>query len=317
MSHSPSPPSYRVALPRTSAVVFAWDQLPALRRLLPAILASPIDEILLIYGGDDGSREYVATLADPRLRPCFEAERQGKFRSFNRALELVRGEIVFLVSGDIRISPEVFARLEAHLTGDVVAAFPRVVPSNTGTFVGGLGGKLWDLHDAQLADCAPLGLPAHGGELQAFRRSALEPLPGVVNDDAYLCLRAIEKGYRVDYAREVEIQNTVPETLGEFLEQRSRVNYGHAQLLVMGHEPFTFDGLARRHLALFLRVFWRGLLAHPEGAWRIPLLAGLELIAVSMGRRDLRRRRDRTVWTLVRSGRGRPGAAPEFSSPGK
>jgi cellulose synthase/poly-beta-1,6-N-acetylglucosamine synthase-like glycosyltransferase len=300
-----------VYTPTTSAIVFAFEEVGALRRCLPSLLASSVGEIYVMYGGTDGSREYVDSIADPRLHGVYETIRAGKWRAFNRAIELVRGEVVLLVSGDTTFDPTVIDRLVAQCTPDVGVVFPRVVPTNISGGVTSLGATLWELHDAQIIEFERKGLPVHGGELQAVRRTLLEPINGVVNEDAYLCLRAVEQGYRVLYDRSTVIGNTVPEVMDEFLAQRTRVNYGHRQLAAVGRAPSTLDRLIWKRPEICVRVLARLVVDDPMNAFRLAMLAAVELVALTKGNRDFARRIDYSRWTLIRSGKGAPGAPDE------
>jgi cellulose synthase/poly-beta-1,6-N-acetylglucosamine synthase-like glycosyltransferase len=307
VSSVPDPPGSAL---RTSAVVFAYDEESSLRRCIPSLLASPVEEVLVMYGGDDGSRAYLESLGDPRLRLEYEAHRSGKWRAYNRAVERVRGDLVFLVSGDIAFSPSVLERLRSRFVPDVGVAFPRVLPTNVRNAVSQMAGALWDVHDRQILACERAGLPIHGGELQAVRRSLLEPIAGVINEDAYLCLRAAERGYRVVYDRETVVYNTVPETLPDLLRQRRRVNYGHRQLSASGLDPSTLDRLIWDRPDLCFGVLGRAVADKPQNAVRLPLLAALELVALVRGNRDFVRGVDHGRWSLVRSGKVGAFAVP-------
>ena len=184
----------RIPRPRVSAIVFAYEEEDALRQSLPTLLQSRVDEIVIMYGGADGSRAYVDSIRDPRVYAEFEPARAGKYRAFNRAIEIVRGEVVFLISGDVRFSPDVLDHMLSQFAPGVGVVFPRVVPTNIGNMVTKLGAALWDVHDAQIMECQRRGMTIHGGEIQAVRRELLEPLEGVVNEDAYICLRAGHRG---------------------------------------------------------------------------------------------------------------------------
>jgi cellulose synthase/poly-beta-1,6-N-acetylglucosamine synthase-like glycosyltransferase len=300
------PSSLPVSSTRTSAIVFAYDEEAALRRCIPTLLAGPLDEILVVYGGQDGSRAYLESLQDPRLHLDFEIVRAGKWRAFNRAIERVTGDVVFLVSGDISFSPTVFGHLLSQFTPDVGVVFPRVIPTNVTGGVTGIGSALWDVHDLQIVECARTGLTVHGGELQAVRRTLLEPIAGVINEDAYLCLRAADRGYRIVYDREAVVRNTVPETVSDFLAQRTRVNYGHQQLSASGLEPATLDRLVWSRPRLCVRVLGRAIVNRPANAVRLPFLAGLEFLALIRGRRDFARGVEYGRWSLIRSGKSGP-----------
>jgi GT2 family glycosyltransferase len=306
---------------RTSAVVFAYNEVATLRRAIPALLASSVEEVLVMYGGEDGSRAYLESIRDPRVHLEFEPTRAGKWRAFNRAIDRVRGDLVFLISGDTSFTPAALDHLRAQFAPDVGVVFPRVVPTNIRNPVSRLGEALWDVHDRQIRACERLGLPVHGGEVQAVRRSLLEPLDGVINEDAYLCLRAAARGYRVVYDRHAVVHNTVPETVVEFLSQRTRVNYGHQQLAEAGLEPSTLDRLIWERPDVCVGVLGRAVADRPSNAVRLPLLAVLELLALARGRRDFSRGVDHGRWSLVRSGKGggfpTPGGEPTPTAPEK
>ena len=295
---------------RTSAVVFAYEEAANLRRCLPSLLESAVDEILVMYGGSDGSRAYLESIHDPRLllehEPVPDREVAGLQpcdRAGPRRHRVPRLGRCLLPRVHRRPSPfPVRARRRGRL--------PRVVPTNVRNLVSRLGQTLWDVHDRQIRECAERGLPVHGGELQAVRRTLLEPIDGVVNEDAYLCLRASERGYRVVYDRESVVRNTVPETLVEFLLQRTRVNYGHRQLAEGGLDPSTLDRLVWVRPDVCLAVLSRAVADRPSNAVRLPLLAVLELVALARGNRDFSRGIDHSRWSLVRSGKGGVFAAP-------
>jgi len=286
--------------------VFAYDNASGLSRLIPEVLATEVDEVVVMCGGTDGSRHVLAAIPDPRLTVVFEEERTGKWDAFNRGIERVHGDVVFLLSGDVRLDPEVFPCLLRSIADGAGVAFPRVEPSNVHGWVTRIGARLWSLRDAQHVEAAQLGLTVHGGELQAVRRELLEKIPPIVNEDAWVCLRAAERGYSVVYARDAVIANTVPESLGDLLRQRTRINFGHFQLWEAGYLPSTLDTLLVRRPTLFVRVFWRSILAHPRDFGTMPVLAVLEGIALLRGFVDHRRGLDYTRWRLVGAPRRTP-----------
>jgi cellulose synthase/poly-beta-1,6-N-acetylglucosamine synthase-like glycosyltransferase len=291
---------------RTSAIVFAYDNAAGLRELIPEILTTSVDEVVVMYGGTDDTPAVLAACSDPRLSAVFEEERTGKWDAFNRGVDRATGDVVFLVSGDIRLGSEAFPRLLRRIVRGAGVAFPRVEPSNVHSWVTRVGARLWSLRDAQHAEATRLGLTVHGGELQAVRRELLETIPPIINEDAWVCLRAAERGYSVVYERDAVISNRVPETFRDLLLQRTRINFGHFQLWQAGYLPSTLDTLLVRRPGLFVRMFWKSILAHPRELGTIPVLAFLEGIALVRGYVDHRRGRDYTRWHLIGSARRAP-----------
>lgn len=286
--------------------MFAYNNAAGLRRLLPEVLATSVEEVIVMYGGTDDTRSVLDSFSDPRLMAVFEEERTGKWDAFNRGVGRATGDVVFLVSGDVQLGPDAFPRLLHRIVGGAGVAFPRVEPSNVHSWVTRVGARLWSLRDAQHAEATRLGLTVHGGELQAVRRELLETIPPIINEDAWVCLRAAERGYSVVYEREAVVSNVVPETFRDLLAQRTRINFGHFQLWQAGYLPSTLDTLLVRRPGLFVRIFWKSILAHPRELGTIPVLAFLEGIALVRGYVDHRRGRDYTRWQLLGSTRRSP-----------
>jgi cellulose synthase/poly-beta-1,6-N-acetylglucosamine synthase-like glycosyltransferase len=292
----------------SSAVVFGYDELPSLRRLLPRVLSEPLGRVVVAYGGTDGSREYVESIRDSRLIALPEGVREGKWKAYNRAVAHLQGSTTFLLCGDIVVPPGLFSRIQERMVPPVGAIIPQIVPRNLPTFIARLGHVLWHLHDAELAQLSARGKNVHGGEFMAIRTDLLEPIPAVVNEDAYLCLKAAEKGHSVLYARDLVVENTVPETLPELLRQRARVNYGHTQLMKMGLDPRVLDRLLFRSPGEFVSAMLEFARRYPSDLFLFPMLAALEIAALRWGRIDFRRRVDYTLWPMVRSGKQEPFA---------
>jgi cellulose synthase/poly-beta-1,6-N-acetylglucosamine synthase-like glycosyltransferase len=94
------------------------------------------------------------------------------------------------------------------------------------------------------------------GEAFAISRQAAEDVPlDVINDDAYLVLRAQLKGHKFAYAREATVLNKTPENLRDVLLQRARIIRGHLQLKQMiGVSPSVLDTLIFRSPLIVARV---------------------------------------------------------------
>ena len=72
-----------------------------------------------------------------------------------------------------------------------------------------------------------------------IKKDALEIVPSeIVNDDAYIVLRAQQKGFSVFYDRDSVVLNRSPENIVEMIQQRARIINGHNQLKkVLGVSP--------------------------------------------------------------------------------
>jgi hypothetical protein len=169
----------------------------------------------------------------------------------------MKGEVLVLLSGDVRLPTERFINNLAsrcnHNGAGIVGCRP--VPVNDISTRGGyIAHLMWNLHHKTLMAQISNGLWKQAGEGFAIKREATEKIPlNVINDDAYLVLRAQLNGYKFSYARELAIRNKAPQRLRDVLMQRARILKGHRQLKEMiGVSPNVLDMLVfRRPLIVF------------------------------------------------------------------
>jgi poly-beta-1,6-N-acetyl-D-glucosamine synthase len=189
------------------------------------------------------------SVRDKRIHLVVEPHRDGKPSAINQILQSMTGNILVLLSGDIRMSDEHFIeKILSHFCGaDVVGCRP--LPSNgTDTREGYIGRLIWNLHDRTLMAQIANGLNKQAGEAFAIRREAVEEIPSnVINDDAYLVLKAQLAGHKFVYAREITVQNRTPDRMRDILLQRARIIRGHRQLRhAIGVSPSVLDILIFR-----------------------------------------------------------------------
>ena len=168
------------------------------------------------------------------------------------------GEILVLLSGDIRLPDSRFVdALASHFKDGVGVVGCRPVPINKVDTKGGyIGHLMWNLHDRTLEAQIQNGLRMQAGEAFAISRQAAEYVPlNVINDDAYLVLRAQLKGHKFVYARNTTILNRTPENLPDVLLQRARIIRGHRQLKEMiGISPSVLDTLVFKRPLIVAKV---------------------------------------------------------------
>jgi glycosyltransferase involved in cell wall biosynthesis len=188
---------------------------------------------------------------DNRIRLIVEQHRNGKPSAINKILQAMTGDILVLVSGDIRLADEHFIEsILSHFSSGADVVGCRPVPTNgTGTTEAYIGRLIWNLHDRTLMAQIANGLKKQAGEAFAIRRTAAQEIPpNVINDDAYLVLMAQLAGGKFVYAREITVQNRTPDRIQDILLQRARIIRGHKQLRdSIGTSPSALDILIFKH----------------------------------------------------------------------
>jgi glycosyltransferase involved in cell wall biosynthesis len=107
-----------IQLPALSLVIPTHDRAPLLPRALGSALAQTCEsfEVIVVDDGSrDGTADYLASLADPRLRVLRNAEAQGAAAARNRGIEIARAPVIAFLDDDDELLPGFFAEtLAAH-----------------------------------------------------------------------------------------------------------------------------------------------------------------------------------------------------------
>lgn len=214
---------------------------------------SRIEDVVIVASGcADNTVSSVSGFCkrDARVRLIVESQRRGKPSAINMILRDMSGEILILLSGDIRLPDSGFVdTLASHCRDGIGVVGCRPVPINNIDTKGGyIGHLMWNLHDRTLEAQVENGLRMQAGEAFAISRQAAEYVPlNVINDDAYLVLRAQLNGHKFFYSRETTVLIRTPERLQDVLMQRARIIRGHRQLKEMiGESPNVLDTLVFR-----------------------------------------------------------------------
>ena len=256
-------------------------------------------EIVVVASGctDNTVSEVRARSAqDDRIHLIVEQRRNGKPSAINKILHTMTGNILVLVSGDIRLPNEHFIEnvLSNFTRGaDVVGCRP-VPANNVDTAEAYIGRLIWELHDQTLMAQIANGLNRQAGEVFAIRREAAEEIPSdVINDDAYLVLKAQLAGGKFVYAREIIVQNRTPDRIRDILLQRTRIIRGHRQLRDMiGTSPNVLDILIFRRPLIVADVISQELREQIKKR-KLRVLGFLQLITLEIAAHVLSR-----IWNL-------------------
>lgn len=181
-------------------------------------LGYPGELTVLVVADGDADTALVARQSGAEVLEL--TERHGKSQALNAGMRVVDTEYVVLTDANNRIRAGSLERLIDRISS-------RGVGAVAGEKLEGSGGELayWRFSNRIKRGEAQLGstLGLDGG-LCAVRRSAWEPIPAdISNDDYWIALDLIERGWVVDYEPEALVEE---ETIGSFSrswERRTRV----------------------------------------------------------------------------------------------
>ncbi|HYK52278.1 MAG TPA: glycosyltransferase [Candidatus Eremiobacteraceae bacterium] len=213
-------------MPSTVAIgVMAHNEEANIARLLDSVLAqtalSSISRVVVVASGcTDKTCEIVESYCgkDPRISLVAEAQRGGKVTAINAFMTSSPESILAISGADMVYAPTTIEALLAPFDDpDVGMVGSHPVPLNdTSTFVGFSVNLLWKLHH-EISLIVP-----KMGELIAFRNVFRGLDPDMLADEVQIERGIKAVGFKTAYAPDAIIYNRGPETVREFVAQRSR-----------------------------------------------------------------------------------------------
>ncbi|MGH9478501.1 MAG: oligosaccharide flippase family protein, partial [Terriglobales bacterium] len=165
----------------------------------------------------------------------------------NRAVQAAQGEVVVFTDANNRFAPQALARLAAPFADSRVGAVVGRKGVEAQAGVGGGESVYWRYEGWLTGQESASGCAAgFYGEALALRRRAYQPLPAaqMVNDDLWLGLAAMARGWRVVAAPEAHsIELGSAHTRAEW-ERRRRMAVGHWAALAVLRRRWQRLGLA-------------------------------------------------------------------------
>lgn len=285
-------------------IILSFDDPSGLSRVLDLALHSHVKKIVIAYGNSNGfDYSYLDSVLDERVVLLRENQRLGKAKSLNRAMKLIRSDLVAMMSSDITFGSDLLDSVPSYFVNEKVGVLvPAVEPDCCRGIIGKAGALLWSLRNAMLQITDSQEGVVHGGEMLFLRRTVVRELPAVVNDEEFLCLTALKAGFSVKYMPNLLVHNHAPETFHDYLLQRSRVIFGHKQLFRSGFNPPVLDFMLPGRPLTLLRTLL-SMFSNPKQILYFPLLAAIEICAVvcsgSYGKNG-----DPALWEFATSTKG-------------
>jgi hypothetical protein len=202
--------------PRTSLLVPARDEAARLPRLLPGLLAQPVEEIVILDDGStDGTADVVRASADSRLRLLTGVAPPpgwiGKNWACQQLAQAATGEVLIFCDADVVLADGAVDAVWEQLRrqrSDVFSVFPRQLTDTVGErlLVPLIDETLLAFLPHRLLDAPVRAAATANGQLLAFRRAAYEHIGGhqavfdQILEDVALARRARRLGLRLGLA---------------------------------------------------------------------------------------------------------------------
>lgn len=307
-----SPPPNQPAI-TASVGVCAYNEEANVGRLLRNLLYEqrlPFNfEIIVVCSGcTDRTPEIVRNFCskDSRVNLIMEPERTGKASAVNKILGAYEGSYLFLVPADVL--PEK-GSLEKLLDGfqdpkvGVVGGKPVLVNEEAGVHgVEAMAYLMWRIHNQTMRLLNDEGVLTHAsGELFCIRGGVVTEIPAtVINDDAYIALKANRTGYLVTFDPEARVRIKAPSTFSDLIKQRKRIVYGHYQIKKMlGGFPRTIESMAFYDPKRVIRILTEILRRHPEETHKLAAAIIFEIMVNFSALVDLIRGKSYVPWKRI------------------
>lgn len=185
-------------------------------------------------GSDDRTADVVRGYHARGVELTYQPLRQGKARAINQALSKVRGDIVVFSDANNLYDQETLRELVKPFSNSRVGAATgaKIVLQDDGD-LGESEGLYWRYEsfikdqETRLSSCT-----AAAGEILAVRRELIDALPEeTINDDFYLIMRVIRKGFDVIYVPTARSLERVSASPGEEVARRARIVAGRYQAM--------------------------------------------------------------------------------------
>jgi len=195
-------------------------------------------------GSTDQTAEIVGSFKDRGVVLTFTPSRDGKMAAINRAIPFASGDIIIFSDANNMYEVDAVRKLVAPFSDPQVgAATGAKLIIQDGGNLSGAEGIYWKYESWIKKNETILGTCTSSvGEILAIRRELYNPPPNnIINDDYYMVLDLIRRGYRVAYVPEARSFEYISATARDEMVRRSRMNAGKYQAMFLSYTLLPFN----------------------------------------------------------------------------
>jgi cellulose synthase/poly-beta-1,6-N-acetylglucosamine synthase-like glycosyltransferase len=260
--------------PRVSLIISAYNEETVIGQKIENTLAldyppNALEIIVVTDGSDDATPDIIRNYEDKGVILLHDPRRGGKSAAINRAAGEATGEILVFSDANAFYREDVLRKLVRNFHDPSVGCVSgkKTVETRAET-VGESESTYWKYESFIKTHESRLGTTtAVVGEMIAFRKEIFAPIPdGIINDDAYLAMYTMRRGFRVIYEPEAVCWETSAQSMHDEVIRRRRINTGRFQLFFRFHwwpwkQPLAlFSLVSHKFLRLLLPVLMIGAL---------------------------------------------------------
>ncbi len=236
------PESYAFTEPSVTLLIAAFNEAVTIKKKIENSLKidyprEKLQIIVVADGSNDGTDDIVRQYENEGIDLMYDPVRSGKMAAINRAIPGAKGKIVVFSDANNMFDPEAIRKLAAPLSDlEVGCATGKKIILKGDGLLGTSEGLYWKYesfirkHETVTGSCTGVN-----GEIMAIRRDLFEAPPAnIINDDFYMALQIIKKGFRVVYVPEARSYERISESTADEVERRARIVAGRYQIMTSG-----------------------------------------------------------------------------------
>lgn len=229
-------------LPTVTLLISAYNEEAVIARKLENSLTldypqEKLQILVAVDGQEDNTKAIVDSYASRGVELSFSPQRTGKINAIHRAILAARADIIVLTDANTYFEQPALRRLVAPLADPSVGAVSGAkVIASQGDSLAHSEGLYWKYEsfikkqESRLGSCTGVC-----GEIFALRKDLFEPPPPrVINDDFYIAMQILRKGYRVVYTPNALTVEKMSLSANDEGVRRARIVAGRYQALWMG-----------------------------------------------------------------------------------
>jgi len=268
-------------------------------------------EIIVVCSGCTDETPHIVkefSVKDPRVKLVIERERRGKASAVNKIFGAYRGNYLFFIPADALPERGSLAKILSHFRDPRVGVVGgKPVPINQERGVQGVEASarlMWRIHNLTMQVLNHDNVLTHAsGEMFCVRRGIVTGIPnGIVNDDAYISMRAHRQGFLVRFDPQAQVRIRAPSTFPDLIRQRRRIVYGHYQIRkTLGNFPRTIESMAFYDPERVIRILAEAIKTAPKETPRLGAAMVFEMLINLWAFTDILRGKSYTLWERAES----------------
>lgn len=238
------PPEYPGITPQVSMLIAAYNEEHVIAEKIENTLALdyPTDCLQIVVavdGSDDRTVEIVSSFADCGVELSYQSLRSGKAAALNRAIPLLKHDIVVLSDANNSYAPDALIELVKPFSDPKIGAVTgsKMIMDDVDAHAKA-DSLYWRYESAIKKNETRLGsCTGVAGEILAIRKSLYQPPPReVINDDFFIGMNVLRQGYRLVYEPKARSYERSSLTEHDEAIRRSRIVAGRYQAMLMANK---------------------------------------------------------------------------------